>query len=139
MIISRRHGQRGFTLTEVLIAVAIIGILAAIALPSYSAYVQKARRTDAKEALLRIQLEQERWRANNASYAGKLVDDLGWSEAKSAEGHYSLALSDPSATSFTATATAIGIQAKDTSCKEISLTYSAGTLTKKATSSDCWK
>lgn len=139
MIISRRHGQRGFTLTEVLIAVAIIGILAAIALPSYSAYVQKARRTDAKEALLRIQLEQERWRANNASYAGKLVDDLGWSEAKSAEGHYSLALSDASATSFTATATAIGIQAKDTSCKEISLTYSAGTLTKKATSSDCWK
>ncbi len=59
----------GFTLIELMIAVVIIAILAAIAVPSYSEYVKKARRSDAKAGLLGLQLAQEKYRANCLQYA----------------------------------------------------------------------
>ncbi|MEY4588764.1 MAG: hypothetical protein RL497_840, partial [Pseudomonadota bacterium] len=51
----------GFTLIEVMVTVAIVAILAAIAIPSYSQYVQKTRRTDGQEKLLDMAAQQERW------------------------------------------------------------------------------
>lgn len=60
--------QRGFTLIELMITVAIIGILASIAYPSYTKYVREARRAEAQSEMLRIQLGLEKWRANRASY-----------------------------------------------------------------------
>ncbi|RZA07773.1 MAG: prepilin-type N-terminal cleavage/methylation domain-containing protein, partial [Moraxellaceae bacterium] len=51
----------GFTLIEVMVTVAIVAILAAIAIPNYSQYVQKTRRTDAQEKLLDMAAQQERW------------------------------------------------------------------------------
>ena len=62
--------QKGFTLIELMIAVAIIGILAGIALPAYQDYVRQARRSDAGAALLDFAQDLERWRVNNPSYAG---------------------------------------------------------------------
>ncbi len=58
----------GFTLIELMITVAVIGILAAIAYPSYTEYVTRSRRADAKAGLLSVQLAQEKYRANNTSY-----------------------------------------------------------------------
>jgi len=58
----------GFTLIELMIVVAIIGILAGIAYPAYQDYVTRAKRADAKVALLSLQLAQEKYRANNVSY-----------------------------------------------------------------------
>lgn len=63
----RRH-QPGFTLIEVMITVAIVGILAAIALPSYQEYVARSRRLDAQATLLEAAQFMERFYTQNGTY-----------------------------------------------------------------------
>ena len=58
----------GFTLIDLIVAVAIVGLLVAIALPSYTAFVQKARRSDATSALVQLAIAQEKHRSNNPQY-----------------------------------------------------------------------
>lgn len=112
----------GLTLIELLVAVAILGILASIALPSYQSYVRKSRRADAFVTLSRIQLAEEKWRANNATYG--TLSNIGVS-ATSDQGYYSLSIGNaPTATSYVATATAASgsSQASDTGCTSITIT-----------------
>lgn len=75
MVIKNSHirhpagrGSRGFTLIELMITVAIIGILASIAYPGYQRYVQDARRAEAKSALLEVAGAMERCRSANFTY-----------------------------------------------------------------------
>ena len=65
--------QKGFTLIELMVVVAIVGILVAVALPSYTDYVIRSKRADATGALMAATNAMERWRANNFSYAGATV------------------------------------------------------------------
>ncbi len=139
---------RGFTLIELMIVIAVVGILAAIAIPSYSSYVIKGRRTDAKAELGKLQMAQEGRRANFSTY-GTLAQIGGVTPLPS--GYYSIAISTPggncstgaaasSANSFALTATAIGAQASDTQCATLTLTSLCGTVSKTSTGggTTCW-
>lgn len=61
--------MRGFSLIELMVVVVIAGILAAVAYPAYTSHVQRGRRADAMAVLTAVVQAQERYRANNATYA----------------------------------------------------------------------
>ncbi len=65
---ARRRGASGFTLIELMIVVAVIGILAAIAYPSYQNAVLKGRRAEGRTALLNLLQQEERYLTQNGSY-----------------------------------------------------------------------
>lgn len=94
--------RSGFTLIELVIAVAIVAILAAIAFPGYGYFMQKARRSDAINSLLAVQLDQAAWRHRDWDYA--TLEELGW-EATSLDGYYNLALRRRTASVFVLEAT----------------------------------
>lgn len=121
--------ERGFTLVEMLIAVVIVGILAAVALPSFNDSIRKSRRSDAFAALAAVQQAQERWRGGNASYSGALTTDLRL-PAVTSSGYYGVALSDPSAAGYTATATAVSgkSQAADGTCVRLRVRMAGGNI-----------
>jgi type IV pilus assembly protein PilE len=66
------RSARGFSLIEVMIVVTIIGILAAIVMPSYTQYTYRTKRTVAKAALMKIAAEQESWFNDRKAYAASL-------------------------------------------------------------------
>lgn len=128
---TRRYvSMRGFTLIELMVAVAIIGILAGIAYPSYTQYVLKARRAEAKSMLQEIQLLQEKYRANNSTYG--TLSNLGWTNTLT---YYTLDIPTssitPSSYSIQANAISGSPQVNDTqgatNCKDLALTQSAKT------------
>ena len=102
-----RH-HRGFTLIELMIVVVVVGILAAIAFPSYARYVEQARRADAKSALLDAAQRLERCYTQRNHYANCLTFPID-----SPDGFYTVtvspAITDTSPT-FTLTATPQGVQ-----------------------------
>ena len=74
-VIARKSNQ-GFTLIEVMIAVAIIGILAAIAYPSYRDFVRRGHQTEAQGQLMEFAAALEAYKAKNFSYSGASVSSL---------------------------------------------------------------
>ena len=69
--------QRGFTIIELMIAVAIIAILAAIALPAYNDYTQRAKITEAFTALSDFRVRMEQFYQDNRRYDGAGLDGCG--------------------------------------------------------------
>lgn len=67
------NSNKGLTLIELLVVIIIIGVLAAIAIPIYTNYMQRARRADAKTALEQVRASQEMRRAERGSYETNLV------------------------------------------------------------------
>ena len=103
--------QRGFTLIELMITVAVIAILAAIAFPSYQDSLRKSRRTDAKNALTQAMANMERYYTENNTYATAAIcgtnplicpGSCAGTVCTSTETNYTIALTPiPTATTFT--------------------------------------
>jgi len=131
---------RGFTLVELMIAVAIVAILSTVAYPTFMNQVRAARRAEAIEVVSRVQQAQERWRAGNPQYTS--LTSLGLASTSS-NGYYMIASSAASGAaavhSYTVTATAVSgkSQAADSGCTVLSLIVSAGTPS--YTPAACWK
>lgn len=81
----------GFTLIELMITVAILAIVAAVAIPSYTSYVDRGKRAEARTALLDIAARQERYYSNNRQYTNQL-SELNISSSTSENGYYTLSV-----------------------------------------------
>jgi type IV pilus assembly protein PilE len=138
----------GFTLIELMIVVAIIGILATIAYPSYQNYVTRSKRADGKAGLLNLQLAQEKYRANCPQYADGIHATTrtcvtGGSHnlvasTSSPDAYYTLAITAGNATTYTLTATPIFT---DTKCGTLGINSSLAspkTKTGTDTVANCW-
>ena len=161
---SGHRRRRGFTLIELIVAMVIAAILAAIAIPAYSSFVRKGRRTDAKSALLDLASLEERYFTTTNQYSNA-ASDLGYAPAGASvawpssltvgSGYYQLqqpqiasaalpSANSPAGTpaSYSITATAIGDQLNDTDCRTFTVD-SAGDQTAStaggAASPSCWQ
>ncbi|SCZ51593.1 type IV pilin protein [Thiohalomonas denitrificans] len=141
--------DRGFTLIEIMIVVAIVGILAMVAYPTYKESVQKSRRSDAMAALLELQLSQEKLRTSCAFYAEDIQNtsacgadaagtDVAGSQT-SPEGFYNIDIvtGTGSSTGYTATATPTGGQTGD-SCGTFAINKDGPDHSGTYADSGCW-
>ncbi len=119
--------QQGWTLVELMITVAIVGIIGAIAVPSYMEHIRESRRMDAKNELMQLKMEQEAYRLENNSYAS--AAQLGVAATE----FYTFTVNNVSATTYTLVATAKGTQVKDTGCTTINLDQSMNKIP-----AECW-
>lgn len=126
---------KGFSLIELMIVVAIVAIIVTVAVPSYQDSLKKSKRSDAKAALLNVQMAQEKYRSNNPSYS--TLANIGVTTS-SPDGYYTIALvGTPNGTTFVATATPTGSQTGD-SCGTFAVNQSGELTTGSYASSDCW-
>ena len=114
----RSGALRGFTLIELMAVIALTGVLTGLALPSFEAQLQRARRSDALVSMLQLQGAQERWRSNGARYGSLL--DIG-AASVSQGGHYTLQVVSADEDGYEMRATANGLQARDAGCRNLAL------------------
>ena len=93
--------DRGLTLIEVLMVIVIVGILAAVAIPSYTNYMMRARRADAKTALEQLRASQEMFRAERGVYSTDLTQLVNSWGVSATAGDYGLLFIVSNANSFT--------------------------------------
>src|SRR5579875_495779 len=142
----RNERQRGFSLIEVMIVVAIIALLAAIAIPTYMRYVLHGRRAEAYALLEQDQAMLERCYAQNFSYTPAAPASCPAPTQTSQNGYYVLAAAAPAtaitASGYVLTADAVGPQARDTDCASFSITSANVRTAKNSGGADntsvCW-
>jgi type IV pilus assembly protein PilE len=141
-LLAKRVGMAGFTLIELMIVVAIIAMLAAIALPSYSSYIERGDRAAARAGLLEAQQFMERAYVANDAYdidkAGNVIALPARLAAVPTDSpKYNLVVQAPAANIYTLIATPIRAVSK---CGNLTLTNTGVKgITGSGTVAECWK
>jgi type IV pilus assembly protein PilE len=139
--------QRGFSLVELMVTVAILAVISSLAVSAYSGYTRRAHRTEARIALLSIQTAQEKWFLQNNAYAQSLATlvaappaGLGLnltSTGLTPNSYYQVSFTAATATTYTVRAAAYGAQTADTAC--LAFTISDSGARTPAESTGCWR
>ena len=134
-IILRAADREGFTLIEMVIALAIVTILVTTILPSYKEYLLQGRRSDATTALVTFAQRVEREFLENGSYSGATT---ALYRESSDGGHYTLSITVTD-NSYQLQATPIGVQLQDLVCNSFTLNESGERgITGPSTVAECW-
>jgi type IV pilus assembly protein PilE len=104
--------NKGFTLIELMITVAVVAILAAVALPQYTQYVQRAKITEATSTLSDLRLRAEKYFADNRTYQPNPVSGTtaGFPQTTPGTRYFTYVCTAATATQFACTATGIPTQ-----------------------------
>lgn len=139
-----RLTAKGFTLVELLVALAIISMIMTLAVPSYQHHIERTNRTDATVALMRVAAAQERFYLQYGTYAADLgagPDGLGVTGTE--RGYYDLSVKAHEkglSTGYMVTATANdGAQNDDTDCVIFTLNQSGKRGSGPASLDNCWR
>ncbi len=141
-----RAREHGVSLMELLITVAIVGIIASIAIPSYRQHIMRSNRADATAALLNIAGQQEKFFLQNNAYTDVLGDGGLGMDTHSNNGLYKLTVTiNNGGAGFDATAKntpaadATGSQADDTDCTDFTLDETGARGSAPKDPSVCWR
>jgi type IV pilus assembly protein PilE len=132
-----KKNNRGFTLVELMIVIAIIGVLAAVGYPAYINAVNKGNRADGIDSLLSLAGRMEEFYMNNDTYVGATINAAGTGTVgsdKTSDGLYTLSITAATAYAYTLTATPV---VTDTECGNLIL-ESTGEKRDSAGSGYCW-
>ena len=134
--LSTRYLARGFSLTELMIVIVIVGVLAAFGLPAYQDYSRASKRSDAHEGLLRMAQLQERFFTDNNSYAVNATQLLYTNLTPESRGGFWNLSVTAGGVSYTVQAAPAGTHS-DAECLTIALN-SAGQQGSTPAGNNCW-